>query len=136
MADYTGTSTIDVPATTLFAYLADPVNLPEYFPRLTSAQRTTDDQVAVTARIETEDGQTRDVAGEAWLKVTRADQTLTWGSPGPNNYTGTLDLDPIDEGSCRLRVTITTDHTDDHIQTGVDETVSGIKRAAEARHPS
>ena len=136
MAEYTGTTTIDVSAATLFAYLANPENLPEYFPRLTSTHRTTDDQIAVTARIKTEDGQTRDVAGEAWLKVTRADQTLTWGSSGPDNYSGTLDLAPIDDRSCRLRVTITTDHCDDHIQTGVDETVSGIKRAAEARHPS
>lgn len=133
MTTYESTTTIQVTATKLFAYLSDVENLPDYFPRMTSAHRTEGDKITTTATIEHE-GKTREVEGEAWVKVEKADQTLTWGSPGPNNYTGQLDLDPIDDTSCSATVRITTDREGDRIQDGVDETVQGIKRAAEKAH--
>ncbi|AKT50668.1 SRPBCC family protein [Arsenicicoccus sp. oral taxon 190] len=133
MTTYESTTTIDVPAAELFAYLSDVDNLPTYFPRVTSAKRTEGDKVTVTARIE-HDGEQRDVEGEAWIKVEQADKTLTWGSQGPNNYTGQVDLDPIDDSSCSATVRISTDRQGDRIQDGVDEAVAGIKEAAEKAH--
>lgn len=133
MTTYESTTRINVPARELFAYLSDPANLPDYFPRITSAHRTDGDKVDVTAHIE-HDGQARDVEGEAWVKVETADKTLTWGAQGPNNYTGQVDLDPVDDSSCTATVRITTDRQGDNIQHGVDEAVQGIKTAAEKAH--
>lgn len=56
------------------------------------------------------------------------------GRPGPINYAGQVDLDPIDDNSCTATVRIETDREGEKIQDGVDEAVQGIKRAAEQAH--
>lgn len=133
MPTYESSITIDVPADRLFAYLADVENLPTYLPRITSARSTGDGTVDVTASIE-HDGETREVEGEAWVRAEEPGTTLTWGAPGPNSYTGQIDLDPVDETSCRATVRIDTERQGERVQEGVDEAAEGIKRAAEAHH--
>lgn len=137
MAEYSATQTVDVDAKRLFAYLSEVDNLPDYFPRITSARRTEGDQIDVTASVPDGSGETREERGQAWLRVDTADTTLVWGSPGPNNYEGRLDLDPAGDDSCTLTVSITSDRPDvdaDRMQQGVDEAVRGVKEAAERHH--
>ncbi len=137
MPQYSATQTVDVDAKRLFAYLSEVDNLPDYFPRITSARRTDDDKIEVTASVPDGSGDTRGERGEAWLRVEQADTTLVWGSPGPNDYEGRLDLDPVDDDSCTLTVAITTDRADadsERMQQGVDEAVRGVKEAAERHH--
>jgi carbon monoxide dehydrogenase subunit G len=101
MADYERSQTVDAKADDVFGYLSDVGNLPRYFSRMTDAEATDGDAVRVTAQIDAgsdgaaggESGEgTREVEGEAWFKVDEAARTITWGSEGPNDYRGGLEV--------------------------------------------
>lgn len=92
MADYLASTDVAASADELFDYLSDVQNLPAYFDRMTSASDNGDGTIAVTA-----DLGDREVEGEAWLKVDRDARTLSWGSEGPNDYSGQLQ---VSEKSC------------------------------------
>lgn len=56
MSDYERTETVDATADALFDYLSDVGNLPDYFERMTSAERGDGEEVHTTAEIDV-DGQ-------------------------------------------------------------------------------
>lgn len=134
MTEYTSTVSIDVSAERLWAYLSDVENLPEYLPQMTAANQTGDDTVEVTAQIDPSDSPAREVQGEAWFTTESDGKTLTWGSEGPNNYRGQLDIDPRGQNTCDLTVTINSERAKgDDVQAGVQRTAEGIKTAAESK---
>ena len=127
MAEYESSAEVAAPAQQLFDYLADVSNLPKYFSRMTSAEPAEGDAVHVSAEV---NGKTEE--GEAWFKVDRGAQSLSWGSEGPNDYHGRLEVTGQGDTST-VTVTISTERASgSQIQDGVDETVANVKRLVEA----
>jgi len=128
MADYLASTDVATPADALFDYLADVQNLPRYFDRMTSATDNGDGTIAVTA-----DLGDREVEGEAWFKVDRDAKTLAWGSEGPNDYSGELEVSAVGDSS-RVEVSLhTVRAAGEQIQQGLEQTVATIKRLVENR---
>jgi uncharacterized membrane protein len=125
MGDYQHSVKVNAPATRLFAYLSDVRNLPQYFSAMTSAEPAGDQAVEVTATLH---GTTRQ--GEAWFKVDRQRQHLEWGSEGPSNYHGYLDV----TGDAAAEVTVflhTERHDSGDIDQGIIDTLAAVSRLVE-----
>lgn len=129
MGDFTGTTPVSVPIDVLFAYVSDVGNLPRYFSRMTSAQPGDGEEVRTTARMP--DG--TEVQGDAWFRVDRAARRIEWGSEGPSEYAGHLQLIPDGQGSVvevQLHTTRARDG-DRQVQDGIRETLAALKAQAE-----
>ena len=127
MAEHERSTTVDAPPETLFAFLADVENLPRYFARMTSAHPGDGDEVEVTARLENG----REVEGKAWFDVDEDANTIAWGSEGPNNYEGRLEVEGQGAGST-VTVHVTTERADDEgVERGLADTLGEIKRLVE-----
>ena len=130
MADFSGTTSVASSPDALFAYLSDVGHLPEYFARMTSASPGEGEEVRTTARMP--DGQ--EVQGDAWFRVDRAARTLEWGSEGPSEYSGRLEVRPSGDGS-EVEVRLHTTRADDgdaEVQDGITETLAAIEERGEA----
>lgn len=127
MTEYERSIDIRRSAEEVFEFVEDIQRLPDYFPQITSVQQLEEDKIRTTAHIEPPGQPARDVQGEAWFRVRTAGQSLEWGSVGPNNYKGELDVDPKDSSSCTLTVRIITDNGDpDSVRDGLEKAVHGI----------
>lgn len=127
MGDYRAGTEVHAPAQHVFDYLADVANLPRYFERMTSAESAGPDAVRVTA-----DLGDREVEGEAWFKVDRDSLALSWGSEGPNDYHGQLEVSPAGDDAVRVAVTLSTTRAGGaEIQHGLEETMANITRIIE-----
>ena len=127
MGDYEQSRNVNAPAHALFDYLADVRNMPRYFSSMTSAEPAEGQAVQVTAVV---DGKERE--GEAWLKVDRDRMHLDWGSEGPNNYHGRLDVTG-DDAASRVSVALHTDNVEDQrIDQGLTETLDEVQRLVES----
>lgn len=132
MGDYSRSITVGVAPDRVFDYLSDIRNLPRYMPRLTSAEPTEGDTVRVTAQIAPEGEPEHEVENEAWMRVREAGRTIEWGSTGPNDYRGELDVDGgSDAGTSTLTVRLHTERDDDDIDAGLDEALTGLREAVE-----
>jgi hypothetical protein len=85
--------------------------------------------VRVTAEV---DGRERE--GEAWFRVDRERQRVEWGSEGPNDYRGWLDV--TDEGGGRSTVavhvsTARVEDRPDEINQGLERTLASVRRLVE-----
>ena len=130
MSDYSGTTHVSLAPAALFDYLSDISNLPRYFARMTSAQKGDGDEVLTTAKMP--DG--TEVEGRAYFRVDSSAQRLEWGSEGPSEYSGSLDVAADGDGST-VSVTLNTSRThegDPEVQQGIDETLASIKSQAES----
>lgn len=122
---------VDAHPDSLFAFLSDLGNLPRYFEQMTSAEPAGGEKVHTTAVIQPEGEPERTVEGEAWFRVDDEAQTITWGSEGPNDYEGELDVTPVGGGS-KVAVRITTARDEaEAIEKGLEGTLANIKRLAE-----
>lgn len=127
MAEYRSTTDVSAPADTVFDYLADVDNLPDYFAGMRSAEATGGEEVHTVA--EGPHGETYE--GEAWFRVDPDRRRLEWGSEGGSHYSGHLEVTPVD-GGARVEVAISTEHAEgDEVQQGLDETVATIKEQVE-----
>lgn len=127
MGDYEQSRNVNAPAQALFDYLADVRNMPRYFSSMTSAEPAEGEAVQVTAVV---DGKERE--GEAWFKVDRDRMHLDWGSEGPNNYHGRLDVTG-DDAASRVLVALHTDNVEDQrIDQGLTETLDEVQRLVES----
>ena len=129
MGDFTGSTTVDAPPASLFDYLSDVDNLPKYFTRMTSAKRGDGEEVHTTAQIPGG----REVEGDAWFRVDEDTQRVEWGSEGPNDYHGYVDVTPSGDGS-QVEVHLHTTRADDgdaQMEHGIQETLANIKQEAE-----
>ena len=128
MPDYEQSTTVSAPAQALFDYLADVRHLPQYFEAMESAEPTEAGAVKVTALVH---GVSR--RGEAWFRVDREKQHLSWGSEGENNYRGRLDVTPSGEDGSSVTVMLHTDRVaTDEIDDGLRSTLDRIKELVEA----
>lgn len=133
MTQYERSITISRPAQEVFEYVGDVQRLPEYFPQITSVEQLDDDKIRTTAHVEAPGQPPQDYVGEAWFRVREAGQSLEWGSEGPNNYQGELDVEPAGDDSCTLTVRITSDREDaaSSIEDGLGKAVEGIAATLE-----
>jgi uncharacterized membrane protein len=130
MADYSGTTSVSLAPAALFDYLSDVGNLPRYFARMTSARQGDGEEVLTTAKMP--DG--TEVEGSAWFRVDRDAQRLEWGSEGPSEYSGSLQVSASGDGS-EVSVTLNTSRThegDPEVQQGIDQTLASIRSQAES----
>jgi uncharacterized membrane protein len=128
MADFVASTDVAAPAAELFDYLSQVQNLPDYFDRMTSVTDNGDGTIAATA-----DLGDRTVEGEAWFTVDQDGQALSWGSEGPNNYSGQLRVTGNEEAS-QVEVTLHTERAGGpEIQQGLERTVAAIKSIVERR---
>lgn len=138
MGDYSKSIPVGVAPDRLFDYLSDIRNLPRYLPRLTSAEPTEGDKVRVTAQIAPEGEPEQEVENEAWMRVRDAGRVLEWGSTGPNDYKGELDVDDGDTaGTSKLTVRLHTERAEgDDVEAGLDEALNGLRTAVEQAEAS
>jgi uncharacterized membrane protein len=136
MADCERTTTIDAPAEDLFEYLSKVENLPSYMDRMVSAHNLPGDEVEVEARVEPGDvggspdsGAGQTVAGEAWFTIDAENMTLNWGSEGPHDYHGELEVTP-DGAASQVTVRLHTMHDAEGIDDGIEQTLANIQRIA------
>lgn len=128
MANYQARTELVAPARQVFDYLSDVGSLPDYFDRMTSARPTDGAAVQTTAKLP--DG--TEVEGEAWFRVDADAMALSWGSEGPNDYHGHLEVSGDDDGSI-VTVTLNTVRAEtEQIQRGLEETVANISRRISA----
>lgn len=130
MADFLGTTDVSVPADALFDYLSEVSNLPKYFARMTSAEPGQGEEVKTTAKMP--DG--TEVQGDAWFKVDEAAKKLHWGSEGPSEYEGELEVTG-EGGSSTVEVRLRTtrvEPADAGVKDGITETLANIKRLVES----
>ena len=127
MGDYSGTADVGAPAGQLFDYLSDISNLPRYFAAMTSAEPVGQDEVHVVADV---NGVTRE--GQAWFRVDRERRHLAWGSEGPDNYHGYLDVTG-DGATASVTVFLHTERVDSgDIDHGIASTLAHVKQLVEA----
>jgi hypothetical protein len=128
MGDYGRSTTVDLPVDDLFDYLSRVDNLPEYMSRMTEAHSVGGDEVSVEARIDPTSGGERTVHGEAWFRIDADHRRLEWGSAGPHDYHGELEVAGAGQGSTVV-VRLHTLHDDaEAIDHGLDETLANIQR--------
>jgi len=145
MPDFERSATVSADADAVFEYLADVGNLPRYFSRMTDAERTGGDAVRVTAVIDEDSdgkadsggeegaGNERQVEGEAWFRVDERARTITWGSKGPNEYRGELEVSG-DGASSEVAVRLHTKRdASDEIDQELEKTLANVKRLVEER---
>ncbi len=131
MPTYERSVTVAAEPDKLFAYLSEVSNLPSYFEQMDTAERTDGEAVHTTATIETEDGEERQVEGEAWFRVLESERRIEWGSEGPNDYHGSLTVSEAGDG-CEVAVTISTARVEsDEIDKGLERTLANVKRIGE-----
>jgi uncharacterized membrane protein len=127
MGDYQHSQHVSAPAGQLFDFLSDIRNLPRYFTAMTSAEPADGQSVRVVADLQ---GTTRD--GQAWFTVDRDSQRLEWGSEGPDDYHGHLDV----TGDATISSVTVFLHTERHdsgeIDQGIVGTLAMVKRLVEA----
>lgn len=129
MTTYTHTAEADIPADTLFAFLADPTNLPRYFPQMTAAEPEGGEQVHVEAEVHG-----HHVEGEAWVRPDVSRRTLEWGAEGPDDYHGELRVEEVAAGRSRLTISLHSvrEAKGDEVQRGLEETVAVLTQTAAA----
>ena len=94
---------------------------------MTSAEPAGQDAVRVAADL---NGTTRE--GEAWFRVDRERRHLEWGSEGPDDYHGSLDV-AGDERTSSVTVFLHTErHDSSDIDRGIADTLAEVKRLVEA----
>jgi hypothetical protein len=129
MGDYESSAQVIAGEQVLFEYLSDVSNLPKYFARMTRAEHVGEEEIATEAVV---NGRTE--SGTAWLRVDYDRKHLDWGSEGPSNYSGQLDV----TGDTRQSTVTVRVHTervgdgDPQVQQGLEQTLAQIKQLVEA----
>ena len=133
MPTYSRETPVAASASAAYAYLSEVGNLPEYFPMMTGAKATSGDEVETTAVIEPPGEEKHEVHGTAWFKHDDAGQAISWGSEGPNDYHGEIDVDADGDGASTVRFTLHTESDHPGIEESIDETQATIQKRLASR---
>ena len=134
MSTYSRETKVTIDEKAAYAYLSDVQNLPKYFPMITAAEEKSGDEVATTAVIEPPGEEKQTVHGTAWFKHDDAASKITWGSEGPNDYHGEIDVDADGTDASTVRFTLHTESSHPGIEEQIDATLSTIKQQLESAH--
>ncbi|CAN5552756.1 SRPBCC family protein [soil metagenome] len=133
MATFERTLTIDADANRVFDYVSDIANLPEYMDQMTDAEPGEGESVKTTAVIDTGNGETRTVHGEAWFRVDDEARKIEWGSEGENDYHGQLMVSSADGSSSEVVMSMHTKRSEeDDVNGGLDQTLKNISNILES----
>ncbi|MEU4806946.1 SRPBCC family protein [Actinosynnema sp. NPDC023587] len=128
MASYTHQVEVDLPSGRLFDFLADPRTLPQYMPKLTEVEPVGGDRVHVEA-----DVGGKHITTEGWLRVDRDRHTLSWGTPGEDDYHGELTVSDHGAGRSEIAITLHTERAGGpDVQRGLEEAVAVLTHRATA----
>ena len=129
MTTYTHTAEADIAADALFSFLAEPRNLPRYFPQMTAAEPKGGETVHVEAQVHG-----HEVDGDAWVHPNLAERRLEWGAEGPDDYHGELQVEEVAPGRSRITVSLHSvrDAQGTEVQEGLEQTVAALTQAAAA----
>lgn len=131
MTEHQSSAVVDLPADVVFAYLAQVENLPEYLPRMTSAHRTGEHDVEVSAKLPEGTGE---VEGTASFEVDTSARELRWGSEGDRDYGGWIAVEPASDSSCTVTVGLRWHHGDPQdVDADLERSVRRIKVVVEER---
>ena len=134
MTEHESSTGVDLPADVVFAYLADVEHLPEYLPRMTSAHRSGEHEIEVTAHLDQGDQGQRDVGGSARFDVDEAARQITWGSEGDTDYGGRIGVEPDGDRACTVTVGLRWHHGDPQdVDADLERAVRRIKTVVEER---
>ncbi|MGH3876216.1 MAG: SRPBCC family protein [Actinophytocola sp.] len=127
MTTYTHSAEANLAADTLFRFLADPRNLPRYFPQMTTAEPEGGETVHVEADVH---GQ--HVEGEAWVRPDEQARRLEWGAEGPDDYRGELRVEEVAPDRSRITVSLHSVRVAEggEVQADLERTVAALTRAA------
>jgi uncharacterized membrane protein len=129
MPEYQRSATIDATPDELFDFLSQVENLPKYFSRMTKAHSATGDEVHVKAKLPPEanegDG-SQTVESYATFSIDADNRAVSWGSENEHHYRGEVQVSPAGNGA-EVIVTLHTEHDDQAINDGIDETLRNIK---------
>ena len=78
----------------------------------------------------------KQVEGDAWFRVDEEAHRIEWGSEGPNDYRGSLEVTDTD-GGAEVQVRMHTTRVPDgngEVQQGLDDTLATIKRLGEQQN--
>ena len=107
MADYERSTMVWVPPEVAFAYLADPVNLPDYVPVMTHAGSDADAGEAYQGAASETPGAESAAAEMPFLADSRA-LRIEWGRPG-SEYAGSIEVtEGVTDGTARIRIRLRT----------------------------
>jgi uncharacterized protein YndB with AHSA1/START domain len=139
MPDYKRTLTIDANPDELFEYLSKVENLPDYFSRMSQARSVTGDEVKVTAQVPEAEGSDGRGEVEAYtsFEIDADNRALKWGladwaTRTEHTYHGELTVTPAGPGAI-VEVTLHTEHDDDAINNGIDDTLQNIAMQVAAK---
>jgi hypothetical protein len=130
MTTYTATKPIDGDTDAYFSYIADPENLPQYFPHMVSAHERPDGTVETTAHVDTDrDGQEETVTADARFDADFAAREIRWSAPGPHDYSGSL---RIADGAAELTIDTTEDvpGIQQSLEDALDAIAANLQRTA------
>ncbi len=132
MTDFEHATDVQAGADVLFDYLADVSNLPEYFDRMTSAAPAEGEAVRTTALIEPDGEGERKLEGEAWFRVDDGERTVSWGSEGPNDYHGELEVSAAgDTSSVTMRLHTERAEAGSDVDESLRATLANVKHLVE-----
>jgi len=109
-----------------FDYLSDVGNLPRYMDSMTSAERTSAEEVHVTAEVPGGGHQ----EGEAWFRTDPERRRIEWGSEGSSDYSGWLEVDEEPQGGSVVRLGLDMVHED--VDDSIGRTLGNLKAQVEA----
>ena len=139
MPDFSRSTTIEASPDELFEFLSKVENLPQYFTGLTEAHHTTGDEVHVSADPAVTGGDpdaSGAVQADAWFRIDAEQRALAWGSEGPHDYRGELQVTP-DGGSSRVSLHLHTEHdAAEPIERGIAATLSNIEHLVARGEPA
>lgn len=130
MTTYTATKPIEGDTDAYFAYIADPENLPQYFPHMVSAHEQPDGTVETTARVDADrDGEEEIVTADARFDADFAAKEISWSAPGPHDYSGSL---RIADGAATLTIDTTEDipGVQQSLEDALDAIAANLQRTA------
>lgn len=128
MPTYSRETKVKVAEKAAYTYLSDVQNLPKYFPMMTEAKQTSGDEVETTAVIQPPGEEKHTVHGKAWFQHDDDARKISWGSEGPNDYHGEIDVDADGDDSSTVRFTLHTESGHPGIEDSIDETLATIQK--------
>lgn len=98
-SDFEQSISVNAPADSIFEYLADVRNVPEYLPTVKSAQPQSGERI----RTQGQAGE-RTYDADGHFRVDHDRHRLEWGSDGENDYNGWLEVQGQGDSQSQVRV--------------------------------
>jgi len=125
MVEYERSKTIPASGAIVYAYVADPANLPAYISTMVRADAMSGGELHVAAEVEG-----RHEEGDARFQADSAARRIEWGGSGTSAYHGWLQVADAEPGSSTVTIHLSTMSADDadQVEQALAETLANIGR--------